>query len=369
VALRITEQVYVLLSCAVNRHQRMNRSLVARMEAGDFTGALAQVLASQPNTPEGHFRMFNTLSKARCTYLKNPANRRLGYIREIADLAGSLPRGNEDRLKLESLLTQPLATQHQLYRQTRPLFASPEIDQRFKNINPCCEGFSSFHLPPHIFESSQREKRHRRTTQVTSGHSQLTRSKMMEIVAKARATLARDIKTPGSYYEAITAIGVLCGRRNYEIISTLNWDEVPGFAFQAKVSGIAKKGVADFADGVEEFIIPLLCPFELFDDAMTAIRAFRTIDGASDDPNGAAAKVGIRRASTIVFGELIGHRLRRAIYSEVAWGERGTNRFGLDVSKQAFTKLCLCHALVFDQTAVYSAAIQVGSDSEEEYSD
>jgi hypothetical protein len=343
----------------------MSRHLVSLLESGRADEAVARLMSSFPNTPDGFFKMYNTLSYARQCFLKNEENRRPGYLQELQSLV-DVAEG-EDKAKLEKLLVSPLAFQRRLFKQPNVTFDSDEVEERFQKLDPCPADFDRFKLPSHVFEIYKREKERRRTERIMKRPEPLTPSVVNDILAKAKEVAVKEIKAAGDYYAAITAIGLLSGRRNFEVVSTLRWEEVPSFPYQARVTGILKKGVTAFIDGAEEeFTIPLLCPFELFDTAMGNIRAFRDVGGVSSDIEGETAKVGIRRASIKVFGEALGHTKRRGLYGNLVWEQRKINKFRPDVSKDAFIKLALCHVLSFpDTTTGYTAAVELASESEE----
>lgn len=345
----------------------MNATTLSLLDQGRFKEAVDFILSSYPDSPDGHFKAYNLFFGARGDYLKNESNRVPTYLFQLAALAGELEEGSEDRLKLEEVLAMRLADQNRLCLQRRQLFDDRDVDECFKKMRPCHPDFYTlFLLPERVFRSAKYEKARRRTDRIIYGQATIAPLQITNILSTSKAQLEKEINKPGDYYATVVALGVVSGRRTFEIVSTLYWEEVVGFPFQARVSGICKKGIKDFIDGEQaSYTIPLLCPYDLFDHAMTAIRSFRVVEGKSDDKGNGVIKVGVQRATKELFGHGLPHTERRWLYTEMAWHERSINKFGFGMNRVGFDKHVLCHALFFpDATTSYSAAVMVESEEE-----
>jgi hypothetical protein len=260
----------------------------------------------------------------------------------------------EDVDKIENVIGMSLLEQNRLCCSTRALFEDEDLDEAFKGIKPCASGFYDFVLPRHITDQYATMQEQKRTNRIINESQSMAMVDVNDIVDKALEIVrACKVESSSDYYSTMSALRILSGRRTFELTCTLHWEAVDGFPFQARVWGIAKKGVLDFAAGEQEvFAIPLLCSYEEFDAALSAARAAHRVDPPSDSQGAKIASSSIGRTTKRLYG--LTHTSTRNVYAEVAWQRRGENGFRPTVSKEAWVKLALCHELVFaDVTSVY----------------
>jgi hypothetical protein len=234
------------------------------------------------------------------------------------------------------------------------LFDDEDLDEAFKSIKPCAPGFYEFVLPRNITDQYAAMQEQKRTNRIVNESQSMAMVDVNDIVGKALEIVRKcEVGSSSDYYKTMSALRVLTGRRTFELTCTLQWEPVDGFSFQARVWGIAKKGVLEFAAGGEQevFVIPLLCSYEEFDAALSAARAAHRVDPPSDSQSAKIASSSIGRTTKRLYG--LTHTSTRNVYAEVTWQRRGENLFRPHISKEAWVKLALCHELNFDQTAGY----------------
>ena len=281
-------------------------------------------------------------------------NRDPSYFESMGDL---LQRAisREDQSRIFSLTYASLKKQHHVQQSRNIFLEDGPLDDELKKILPIIPIFYQFDLPPHIKSSithtasllaKSRQNKEVKPKQFYT----VSDSEIETMVDVARKTISgMYVNSSIEYYNFIASVLLLSGRRNYEIQKTLGINHVPGFPYQATVDGICKKKEFD----EEEFVIPLLCPYDEFEHAMQEIRNFRDIDVDALELSHTSSP-SIMRAKQRLFGRRLTHTQTRNIYSQIAWSRRKEeNLFMLNASKRVWLTACLCHEFVISATDCY----------------
>lgn len=224
---------------------------------------------------------------------------------------------------LEDLYHSPLREQYRVETSNKAyLTTTPELDKALKQIRSIADPFYDYTLPDAIIEDAI--ERERRTRELKHSKAVTIRD-LQVILCKAQGWRERK-ENP---WELVSCALFLCGRRVIEIISTLEWEKAGSHL--ARVTGIAKQDMDS-----DPFVIPLLCPYEDFDELMTLIRV------AQLPLNSHTHR--LKPAFIRWFGEWYNHSQRRNIYAEAAFRLR--REYGLfpDMSKVMWLDKVLCHS-------------------------
>lgn len=336
--------------------------IVAKLAAGDSEGAVNFLLGrydplSQPHTIRSMFERCKRL------YLKDPSNRRAQYEEEILTLINDVTfnspdeTAEEDIRRLNNLLEATLLQQNQVYCTPKsPYLLDPEADATLHTIRPACTVFYDFILPESIVRDAFLHGKRQRTSRMlqTDGKQyNFSIAEVDEMIRIAKTQITVDIARPSDYFSVIAALGLLSGRRTFEIAKTLVYSPGPT-PLQATVSGIAK---GNALKSEQDHVIPILTTYNNFASAIAKVRAFRTIEGFCDDGPMASVRHGVSLATKRLFGRSLSHTQKRNIYSEMAYRDKENNAFmAPGCSKGAWIKLALCHDLVFpDPTSTYAS--------------
>ena len=337
-------------------------TIVAKLASGDSEGAVHFLLGRYDPTTQAH-TIRSMFERCKRLYLKDPSNRRAKYEEDIRSLMDYLrpytpdPDAEEDLRRLDRLLHASLLEQNQVYSTPKsPYLLDHEADVTLHAIRPACTVFYDFILPEPILRDAfnyAKEKRTARMLQSDGKQYNFTVADVDHMIRVARSELATNIVKPRNYFNVIAALGLLSGRRTYEIAKTLQYSPGPT-PLQATVSGINK----GHALKSEEFhTIPILTTYESFASAMDKLRAFRTVEGMCDDSPMASVRHGVAVATKRLFGRSLSHTQKRNLYSEMAYRDKENSGFMTQgCSKGAWVKLALCHDLIFpDPTSTYAS--------------
>lgn len=329
----------------------------------DPKGAVDFLIGRYGDPTANAHRIKSMYGRCRRIFLKNPSNRRADYEDDIRRLMATIPVSSqapehvEDYNRLQSLLSASLLDQHRIYNTPRSSYLNDaEADRILHTINPALSFFCDYKLPDRIIRAADSVLHQRRVDRMMQDDGKdycFSRAEIDAIVARCKSVVTKSITKVGDYYSVIFALNILSGRRGYEIVKDLRWG--PGATdFQAVVSGLCKGRAAK---STEEYPIPLLVPYSDFNKAMTNLRAFRTVECASDDKPMMTITSGIMKKGKALIGRGLTHTQRRNIYSEMAYSDRENNGFVAGgCSKDAWITLALCHDLTFrDTTSTYKS--------------
>jgi hypothetical protein len=204
-----------------------------------------------------------------------------------------------------------------------------------------------FTLPIEIIKARKAELNRRaladqRQSRKTKAEYSFTRKEGEEFINTAVDVIDTvNITKPSSYYEMVVSLQLLCGRRNKEVMSTLQHE--PGYNdYTALVWGLCKR---DGIKKVDKVYIPLLCTYDKFTMGMNKLRRFYDSDQSTNN-----SRIGssLARASVRVFNRKLTHSQKRNIYSEMCYLKRcSQSKFliGEDsCSKTVWIAKCLCHS-------------------------
>lgn len=286
------------------------------------------LMAQYPNLPDDAKRARNTAYQVvlqLCKYedrVRNP-----DYFAYLETLENHFPE-EIDLLRQKSLLRQ---WGHHRHRYKGMWHGEPELKRLMHDApNPLRAPFSEFVLPQEVYNMSamvcrMRAQERQLHTNVSAERVHLDPPTALRIVEQAIAIATEfsgEIDSVRTWYKLVNCMGILSGRRNYEIYCSLDWEPVPGREYQAYVSGLAKE-VEEPQEG--GWIIPLLCPYPVFDKCMLAIRDFRELSGSASDLSSLSSP--LLESMERVFGIHLTHSMKRNLYASVAFERRAVNQF------------------------------------------
>lgn len=232
--------------------------------------------------------------------------------------------------QLESLQRSTLREQYRVETATKPFIkTSADLDKALKNIHCIQDTFYEYDIPEEIKlraiekERDARERKHMKA---------VTISDLQTIISKAKQW--RSCKE--NPWQLVSCALILCGRRVIEVISTLQWQQEG--EYMARVTGVVKQDME-----MDELVIPLLCPYEDFDELMHKIRAVQLPTESHTHR--------LKPAFISYFGQWYNHSQRRNIYGEAGFRHRHQTGFYPDMSKVMWIDHALCHASNVVQTA------------------
>jgi hypothetical protein len=148
----------------------------------------------------------------------------------------------ENELKLHDILDQPLHKQNHAFLSKTRYLMDPDLETDFKKIAPCKPWYYEFMLPVE-YVMMRKEFYNAKDLERLSN----TESIPME---EAQALLARAIKavdivlneqvSEKIIYNAISALGLLTGRRQVEIAKYASFEPIEDFPYQCIVKDLAK---------------------------------------------------------------------------------------------------------------------------------
>lgn len=228
--------------------------------------------------------------------------------------------------------SKPLLRQWGYHRQQYrgPWQKAHEFRQAMEDApNPLRAPYSDFILPQEVYDMAsdiRRERSLQRQQHININPDllHLSASTANWIVQKAIMT-ATEFQPPvdsnREWLHMVNTLGILSGRRNYEIYKSLEWQPVQGLEYQAFVGGLCK----DNHLSTGGTIIPLLCSYDVFDKCMRGIRAFKTVIGSASDNSGFSNQL---LSSMEKYYEIhLTHSMRRNLYASVAYERRAFNQF------------------------------------------
>jgi len=222
---------------------------------------------------------------------------------------------DEDKRRLEELLRMPISKQHWAQR-FAVIFKNQELEARYKAIRFFKDPFYDFKMPQEVaidyklkcHDRSNDNHAHQRRDQSTYHFGEEEINSMIE-EAIEYCQSDRDWNQKANSCRLLEAVGLLTGRRKWELASTLKIRSVADNDYQAEVRGISK---ALFTDETWRRI-PLLAPISVIVSAISKIRRCHHESG----------KYG---AGKRLFPKLT-HTRYRDIYASKTYELRAVNKF------------------------------------------
>ena len=299
------------------------------MEAGGQ--GYRRILESLRSSPNADEAIRITLQKrgseyslwkyVRRIYLQDQNNQHPEYMRRLRHFqATHFSPGTEEWTAIDELAEYPLSRKYRVETSRKHFFPNNiQASKELRMITCVPEIFNMYVLPAEYgMRAKAREVAHREAK-----HSNpINISNLDSIVARARDW--RDIKHP---WELVSCALILSGRRPCEVVHTMTWE--PDGAFTAYIQGLAKQDK-------DNAVIPLLCPYEEFDELMTKIREHEL-------PT-ASLTHRLRPAFERVFGQWLAHSQRRNIYGEAGYQMRHVTGFLPTATKIMWIDKALAHS-------------------------
>lgn len=252
--------------------------------------------------------------------IQNTENRHPDYLSRLRDLQyRHLSPHDEDWQRLEHLYHSPLPYQYRVEISRKAYLTSADLDKALKMIPTLPEVFYMYVLPPAVIDTYiEREKERRERKHLNA----VNIGNLQTILSRAREW--RD-KRP---WEMVACALIICGRRVGEILTGMTWER--DGPFTARVHGLTKQEITSA-------VIPLLCPYEEFDELMLKIR--------ENDLPTTSTTHRLKPACNRVFGEWLNHSQRRNIYAEAAYRMREMSGFHPHMSKIMWIDEALAHSV------------------------
>lgn len=276
--------------------------------------------------------MFNGIKSV---IIADDNNRNKYYDAKLKAFIKTLPPGHKDTIALYDLLESSLRVQHRTHSniQKHDIFRDDMVNAFIMKLRPVKAPFYDFLFPDYLTRKASWEK-HKRTMELQDNVENMTIDNKDAIVNRAFSILEDpSINSKDEYWAHVTALQLVSGRRISEIVAQLEWDDIPGFPYQARVSGINKKINND-----EAFEIPLLVSFDKFDRNMKAIRAYEYYKDTplQDSVHVQQQMTHSNKKREKIFGFRVIHSQIRDIYAEETFLNRATSQFLPNASAALF---------------------------------
>lgn len=198
-------------------------------------------------------------------------------------------------------------------------FRSVELNKAFKNLKFVKDPYYEFKTPENITFKAVEDVRqrvhdkHQHKIRKTTAAYHFTEEEIdgMIRVATDYCNADHDWTVKANSLRLVEALGLLTGRRRWEIISTLKIRTVPDNSFQAEVSGLCKR----FQDDLW-YKIPLLAPIDVIIKGLCKVRQ-------------CTLHVKGKYTSVKMFPRL-NHTAYRDLYTKRAYRDRHINKFHQD---------------------------------------
>ena len=301
-------------------------------------------------------RVYGMWKTVRRILLKDPRSVSPAYEYGLLAVRGALEEeGNlDDVAKIDLLIGGEMGLRVKVSDTKAQYLDDEELDDYIKTIDPLDQIISDFRLPVSIVtlaitKEKERAVEARHHNRKARESYTVTRDELDSIHAKAKMILdeVHVITNEKDYWDLVFAVGVVSGRRIFEILSKLAYRQGPG-DYQAYVTGIAKKQwqIAMNIGQEIEYPIPLTVPYVLFEKGMNLIRGHRSYEGMDCSQVSKATSTKEQTASNRCVGKVLTHTQKRNLYLEKAFRDREVNRFyvGEDsCSKTQWYINALCH--------------------------
>lgn len=328
--------------------------------------AMSFLLSQYPNQIQSARSIYSMWSRVRKIMLDEELVANPSYHSEIARI-GKLVSSQEDLDRIIRLLSSSLTDQHRVSISSRPFLDDQDLDDELKACDPCNDLFHRFQLPEHIIKAKFSQELQR--TRLNQQHAlrpredyKLSEEELFDMFSKVddRLTFSESIITSKQYYDVIVCLQLASGRRNFEIISTLEYRPGPT-SYQAIVSGICKNQNLEMHENIiPEYTIPLNVDYKTFSKAMNAVRTYKPLYEMTPSEVNSSYGARILAASERLFGRRLTHTQKRNIYVEKAYRMRNVNQFcsgAQSCSRHMWAAKALCHttSISTDCTQRYQA--------------
>jgi hypothetical protein len=320
------------------------------MEDQDPEGAVKLLLGFYDDHINQSVAIYVYWSSIRQAIASDDKYRSRHYHSRLADLMSRVSKDDYDRLAV--LYNAPLKSQHRVSIQKRQFLHNREHDQELKDIKPVKSYMYEFLLPQEIVTDAMHQN-HLAMVEAQTHQRQpletyhMTEAEAINIIETSIAVLHENLVEEKDYWKNLVALQIVSGRRNYEILMSLEYNR-SSHPYQANVKGILKKKQMGEKDGVV-YTIPLLCTYDLFQKAMNRFRDIKDIYGTSKE---ISSMIGgkLNTACRRLFGRNLTHTQKRNVYSEMAWRRRLTENHYLIDDQSCSKSMWIINALAHDVT-------------------
>jgi len=297
--------------------------------------ALSQLLKAYDPVDERVVECYNMFNGIKSVIIADDNNRNKYYDAKLKAFIKTLPPGHKDTIALYDLLESSLRVQHRTYMtaQKHDMFKDYIVDAFIMQLRPIKTSYYDFVFPDNLARKAQWMKK-ARSMQLQDDVQHMTTDHKDAIVKRSFSILEDpSINSKDEYWAHVTALQVVSGRRISEIVVKLEWDDISGFPYQARVSGINKKLHDD-----EAFEIPLLVSFDKFDRNMKAVRAYEYYKDTplQDSVHAQQQMTNSNKKREQIFGFRVIHSQIRDIYAEEAFLNRAISQFLPSASEALF---------------------------------
>jgi hypothetical protein len=318
------------------------------MEDHDPDGALKLLLSFYDDHINQSVAIYGYWSSIRQAICSDDRYRSKHYHQRLASIMEKANQDDYDRLNV--LYNAPLKAQHRISIQKKPFLQDRVLDRELKDLKPVKSYMYDFVLPPDIVADAMHQN-HLSMIEAQSHQRQpldsykMSEAQAIDIIETSIGVLHDPLVEEKDYWKNMVALQILSGRRNYEILMTLNYSRA-SHPFQANVSGILKKRSFEDVD-TETYTIPLLCSYDLFHKAMDRFRDVRDIYGT---PKELSSMIGgkLNTACKRLFGRRMTHTQKRNLYSEMAFRRRHTENHYLINDQSCSKSMWIINALAHD---------------------
>lgn len=320
------------------------------MDDHDPEGAMKLLLSYYDDPINQSVAIYGYWSSIRQAICADNRYRSKHYFPRLASIMERSSQDDYDRLKV--LYNAPLKAQHRISIQKKPFLQDRRLDQELKDLKPVKSYMYDFVLPPEIVSDAMHQN-HLSMIEAQSHQRQplesykMSEAKAIDIIETCIGVLSDNLIDESDYWKNMVALQIVSGRRNYEILMTLNYTRA-SHPFQANVSGILKKKTLSDQDNTV-YTIPLLCSYALFQKAMDRFRDVRDVYGT---PKEVSSMLGgkLNTACKRMFGRRLTHTQKRNIYSEMAYRRRHEENHFLINDQSCSKSMWIVQALAHDIT-------------------
>jgi hypothetical protein len=283
------------------------------MDDNDPEGAANYIMAvagkDHPDKIAGAFKNVRVRIMSQPEYTNQEGEEEARALLELPGLE------DDDKKRLEELLRMPISKQHWA-QHIKAVFRNQELTAKYNAIRFFKAPFYDFKMPESVSvdrtirgrERSRENHAHQRRDQSLYRFSEEEINDMMkEAIEYCQSD--QDWGKKVNSCRLLEAVGLLTGRRKWELASALKIRSVPDNDYQAEVRGITKTLFCD-----ESWRrIPLLAPISVIVSAISKIRRY-------------AHNPGKYNAANQLFPKLT-HTRYRDIYASKAYDQRDLNQF------------------------------------------
>lgn len=303
----------------------MSRFPVTKNAVRVMKGEHEEVMASYLTSGKTPLQIKTLFMNTRQRILEKDEYMREEGIAEILRLANDPDTNETDKNRLTDLAGAGMRKIHFAISNKQKYLTDEMTTEKLRKIKIVRDPFSDFVIPEAMWKDVLRESRdvikNRNHYKKQNGEKvQISLTEADEMVEKAinYITSGADWTKPCNSSRLMDALGLLTGRRRWEIYNTLHMRCVPDNDYQAEVRGLCK---VHTHQSMQWSRIPLLAPYHLI---VQGICQARKIPGKKQGD----------LCSGNLFGKSMNHTTKRNLYTELAWRDRETkNKFMIgDVS-------------------------------------